>query len=110
MRMIRIAFIILAILAALWMVVPLVHSSASEMGFPEGAPDPNIYTTTWEFGWPLSWIVWESMRNEAENLDVSKPRFFDSINLLVHLFAIGLPLFIAVRIRGGRPPAESGAQ
>jgi hypothetical protein len=101
--MTRIALVIVAFLAVLWMILPQVHESGTEMGFPPGSPDPNVYKTTWSFGWPVAWIAWERSWNAAAGYDEAGFRSFKFLNLAVHVAAILAPLLLLFRLsRSGK--------
>jgi hypothetical protein len=91
---VRIALLILAFLALLWMLFPMIHEQGTEMGFAAGGPDPNVYKTTYLFGWPLTWITWERSWNQAEGYDESEVAAFHALNLVAHLLVIAAPLLL----------------
>jgi hypothetical protein len=92
--MMRKAAMIAGILACVWMILPEIRASATEMGFEAGSPDPNLYRTTIELGWPLSWVEVERDRQETRNRDEYRIRYIDPLNLVVHLVAIWVPFRI----------------
>ena len=95
--MFRVALVVLALLALLWMIVPMVHEEWTEIGFPAGSPDPNVYKTTYLFGWPLSWISWERSWNKAAPYDESRVASFKLLNLVAHLLVVAAPVLVLVR-------------
>jgi flagellar biogenesis protein FliO len=95
--MLRLVLVILAILALLWMVVPMIQEDFTEIAFAAGSPDPNVYKTTYFFGWPLTWIAWERSWNQAAGYDESKVDSFNLLNLIVHLLLIAAPVVLYVR-------------
>ena len=95
--MTRIVLVIVAFLAVLWMVLPQVHESGTEIGFAPGSPDPNVYKTTWSFGWPLAWIAWERSWNAAAGYDEAGFESFRVLNLAAHVAAILAPLLLLYR-------------
>ena len=107
--MVRLALVLLALAALIWMLVPLIGSEETEMGFVAGGPDPNVYKTTCFFGWPLTWITWERSWNEAAGYDDSKFAPFSPLNFVIHLLAIAVPLLLFVRLRRTRGGTLSAA-
>jgi hypothetical protein len=100
--MIRLALVMLAILsvlAVLWMVLPVERFDATEIGFDPGDPDPNVYTSTMDLGWPLPWISWVSSGNEAAGYDESEFKLFRPLNFTVHVLAILTPLAVLLWMR-----------
>ena len=97
--MLRLALITLSGVALIWMGVPMVHDEGTEMGFAAGSPDPNVYKTTYLFGWPLTWITWERSWNEAAGYDESGVASFSVVNFVVHVSAIAVPLLLYRRSR-----------
>ena len=49
-----------------------------------GTPDPNVYKTTLDFGWPLTWITWEHSWNQAAGDDETELGRFQLINFVIH--------------------------
>ena len=92
--MIRLALLILIVFAVLWMAVPMGHSASTEIGFLPGDPDPNVYTSTLDFGGSLSWISWESSRNEAAGYHESEFHSFHPLSFTVHILLIVTPLLL----------------
>ncbi len=106
--MLRLVLVTLAIVALLWMIVPMVHDEGTEMGFAPGGPDPNVYKTTYLFGWPLTWISWERSWTEGAGYDESRIASFQSLNCVVHLLAIAVPVLLLIRsLRTGSRVASS---
>jgi hypothetical protein len=97
--MLRLTLIILAVIALIWMIAPMVHDEGTEMGFAVGGPDPNVYKTTFLFGWPLTWITWERSWNEAAGYDKSSVASFSVVNFVIHVSAIAVPLLLYRRSR-----------
>jgi hypothetical protein len=108
--MLRVALVILVLLALLWMIVPMIHEQATEMGFPAGSPDPNVYTTTYLFGSPLTWISWERSWNEAAGYDESEIASFNPLNLVAHLLVVAAPVLVTIRVlrTANRRPSDNG--
>ena len=57
-----------------------------------GTPNPNVYKTTIDFGWPLTWITWEHSWNQAAGDDETELGGFQLINFVIHTLAILTPL------------------
>jgi hypothetical protein len=90
--MARISLVILAVLAVLWMAFPMIEESGTEMGIAPGTPDPNVYKTTLDFGWPLTWITSERSWNQAAGYDDTELGRFQLVNFVIHTLAILTPL------------------
>ena len=102
--MFRVVLVILALFALVWMFVPMIHDEATEMGFAPGDTDPNVYKTTYLFGWPLAWASWERSWNEAAGYDESRIASFNLLNCIVHLVVTAAPVLLLIRSfrTGGR--------
>jgi hypothetical protein len=92
--MTRIALVIFAAAAVLWMALPQILDQATEIGFEPGSPDPNVYQTSYLVGWPLTWISWERSRNEAAGYDDAGFGRFHIFNFAIHVLAILTPLLL----------------
>ena len=92
--MVRIALIILAVLAILSMALPAERFDATEIAFAPGDPDPNVYTSTIDFGWPLPWISRVNSRNEAAGYDETEFKLFRPLNFTIHILAILTPVAV----------------
>ena len=106
-KLYRILLVLLALLGILWMALPLVHEQGTEMSFMAGSPDPNVYTRTWEFGSPLTWISWERAWNEAAGYDDTGFRGFGAVSFLIHLIVCVTPMLVLRRLSRHRWAADS---
>ncbi len=95
--MLRITFLVFAF-AIISLVAPVVHDQGTEMGFTVGSPDPNVYKTTYLFGWPLAWIAWERSWNEAAGYDESAFGSFHVVNFVMHVLLIVTSLLLYLRL------------
>ena len=105
--MLRPILIILALIALIWMILPMIHEQGTEIAFAAGDPDPNVYKTAYLFGWPLTWIAWERSWNEAAGYDEAGVESLSVVNLVIHVSAIAIPLALYSRLRRSRSPVES---
>ena len=67
------------ILAFVWMLLPAIDQSVTEIGFRPGDPDPNLYRTTFAIGAPLPWIIAESDHQESEGRNEFQIQMEDTI-------------------------------
>ena len=97
--MLRLATVLLAVIALIWMFLPATGIGGTEIAFDADGPDPNVYNITRLFGSPLTWIKWDRSWNEAAGYDDSRFMSFNPMNLGIHLLAIVAPLFLFVWLR-----------
>lgn len=94
----RIVLLLLSALATISMLFPCIETSGTEIGFPAGSPDPNIYSTTLTFGLPLEWLICELSLNTAAGYDETTFRLFDVRFSLIYVASIAAPLLLALRV------------
>jgi len=93
-----------AIVASIWMLLPAVEYSATEMGFQPGEPDPNLYRTSLALGEPLPWIIAEWDQQESESRRETRVRSFSVFHFILHLTFIAAPIWFYRRIGRKRAP------
>jgi len=93
-----------AIVASIWMLVPVVEHSATEMGFQPGDPDPNLYRISLTLGAPLPWIVAEWDQQASESRSEKRVRSFSIYYFILHLIIIATPIWFYRRIGRKRTP------
>ena len=89
--------LVVAVLALVWIGFPSIHMQGTEMAFPAGSPDPNVYKITYLYGWPLSWLSWERSWNDAAGYDESGFRSLDVTYCLIHVSVIAAPVLLFIR-------------
>ncbi|PHR87818.1 MAG: hypothetical protein COA78_36875 [Blastopirellula sp.] len=89
--MIRCVLALLGVLGFYWMFVEESRTMHTLIAPWPGQSDPNWHTTTTTLGQPLPWLTWSHSWNDAKGLDSSKRDSLQITNLIIHLFAIGLP-------------------
>jgi hypothetical protein len=85
----RKAAIVMILVSLASMLFPKMEYSATEMGFSEGDPDPNLHRTTLLLGWPLAWFEGERDRRETVERDEFQVRRFRPLSFTFYLLAIG---------------------
>ena len=91
-----VVFLILA-LAILWMVIPMISTLTTLMGFLQGTPDPNTHTTYYVFGFPLPWLVYSTDWTELGGYSHAGIMDFSIFNCLLHLVTILVVLVAALQ-------------
>lgn len=96
-RMLRFVVFLILALAILWMVIPMPSTGHTLMYSPPGNPDPNIYSTTYVFGFPLPWLEYSTSWTELGGYGFAGITDFSIFNCLFHLVTILVLLVAALQ-------------
>ena len=96
-QMLRIVKFLILALAIFWMVIPMPSTSHTLMYSPPGNPDPNTYSTTYVFGFPLPWLEYSTSWTELGGYGFAGVTDFRIFNCLFHLVTILVVLVAAIQ-------------
>lgn len=96
-RMLRFVVFLILALAILWMVIPMPSTFHTLMYSPPGNPDPNTYSTTYVFGFPLPWLEYSTSWTELGGYGFAGVTDFRIFNCLFHLVTILVVLVAALQ-------------